>query len=205
MVKFGELTATFAGTVAWTGPATLKVGRKSSLTLTNKKTVALTVTVQIQQTMLRDHGWGGIIERGSEWKVENVTYDGPRIKVIGPGRSQSFKGSVTEKTVYFGQDEKYEKRPIVTYVGRETEDEGETDEITNDADTDPPDPIIEELGDNLGPFDEYTDPGDVVDNDTSGTLGGRKGTIILLLIVVLIAAGAGWAARGMAMRKMLGF
>jgi hypothetical protein len=60
------------------------------------------------------------------------------------------------------------------------------------------------LGDGTGPFDEFTDPGDVVEADESGLLGGRKGTIILLLIVVLVAAGAGWAARGMAMRKMLG-
>ena len=182
----------------------MKVGTKSSLTLTNKTDVALSVTVQIQNTLSRDHGWAGIIERGAEFKVEDVTYSGPRIKVIGPGRSESFKGSITEKKVILGQDERNEKRPIVTYVGRETEDDGETEDQSNQADTDPPNPWEDDLGDNLGPFDDYTDPGDTVEGDTSGSLGGRKGTIILLLIVVLLAAGAGWAARGMAMRKMLG-
>lgn len=184
----------------------MKVGRKSSLTLHNKVGVALSVTKQVQVKKYLDHGTAGLLEQGSNWKIESTEYEDPKIIVIGPGTQKAFSGGERYTTIYFGKDVKEERRPIITYIGRESVDFAEQDEEqTNQPDTDPPNPWIDDMGDLSGGYDDYTDMGDTVEAGGTGGLGSRKGTIILLLIVVLLAAGAGWAARGMAMRKMLGF
>lgn len=195
MPKLGLLDATFSGTVTWTGPATIRTGKAGSVTLWNKTPWPIEIQKQVEQR------WVNM--GGSHPTIEKETLSNPQYIWIPSGGNHTSKGSVQDWDIPWNPSKgQQEKRKIITYIGTEAE-QAISDEMGNGYDTDPPDPVA----DDLGPFDDFTDPNDASGNGStsSGGLGGnRTMTVILLLVAVLLGAGGGYALRGAMIKRALG-